>query len=69
MTHLQEALQTCESSQAPVCWFRLILVIPGGPPSVVQPLIETNTPELDLIRKFAALPARLRLAKAGLREL
>ncbi|KAJ5469896.1 hypothetical protein N7530_007253 [Penicillium desertorum] len=34
-----------------------LLVIPGGPPSVVQPLIETNTPELDLIRKFAALPA------------
>ncbi|KGO40448.1 DJ-1 domain, InhA-type [Penicillium expansum] len=34
-----------------------ILVIPGGPPSVVQPLIENNTPELDLIRKFAALPA------------
>jgi transcriptional regulator GlxA family with amidase domain len=34
-----------------------ILVIPGGPPPVLQPLIETNAPELDLIRKFAALPA------------
>ncbi|OQE82691.1 hypothetical protein PENNAL_c0035G01350 [Penicillium nalgiovense] len=34
-----------------------LLVIPGGPPSVVQSLIETNTPELDLICKFAALPA------------
>ncbi|EKV10834.1 ThiJ/PfpI family protein [Penicillium digitatum] len=33
-----------------------ILVIPGGPPSVVQPLIENHAPELDLIRKFAALP-------------
>ncbi|CAI7601169.1 unnamed protein product [Penicillium glandicola] len=32
-----------------------ILVIPGGPPSVVQPLVENNPPELDLIRKFAAL--------------
>lgn len=34
-----------------------ILVIPGGPPAVLQPLTEKNAPELDLIRKFAALPA------------
>ncbi|CAI7599462.1 unnamed protein product [Penicillium discolor] len=34
-----------------------ILVIPGGPPAVLQPLIESYAPELDLIRKFAALPA------------
>ncbi|KAJ5958080.1 uncharacterized protein N7479_005230 [Penicillium vulpinum] len=34
-----------------------ILVIPGGAPSFLKPLIENNTPELDLIRKFAALPA------------
>ncbi|KAJ5451649.1 DJ-1 domain InhA-type [Penicillium cf. griseofulvum] len=34
-----------------------ILVIPGGPPPILQPLIENNAPELDLIRKFAALPA------------
>ncbi|KAJ5853401.1 hypothetical protein N7534_005944 [Penicillium rubens] len=39
-----------------------LLVIPGGPP----PLIETNTPELDLIRKFAALPAD---ASSGTRTL
>jgi transcriptional regulator GlxA family with amidase domain len=34
-----------------------ILVIPGGPPSVLQPLLESNAPELELIRKFAALSA------------
>lgn len=33
-----------------------ILVIPGAPPSVVQPLIEGDTPEVDIVRKFAALP-------------
>jgi len=33
-----------------------ILVVPGGPPSVVHPLINANGPELDLIRKYAALP-------------
>lgn len=33
-----------------------ILVVPGGPPSVVQPLVEGNAPEVDIIRKFAALP-------------
>ncbi|KAJ5146473.1 uncharacterized protein N7515_001037 [Penicillium bovifimosum] len=32
-----------------------ILVIPGGPPSAMQPLLEGNGPELELIRKFAAL--------------
>lgn len=34
-----------------------ILVVPGGPPSVVQPLVERNAPEVDIIRKFAALPS------------
>ncbi|KAJ5135136.1 uncharacterized protein N7515_004414 [Penicillium bovifimosum] len=33
-----------------------ILVIPGGPPSALQLLVENNAPELELIRKFAALP-------------
>jgi transcriptional regulator GlxA family with amidase domain len=33
-----------------------ILVIPGGPPSILEPLLGDNVPELDLIRKFAALP-------------
>ncbi|KAJ5586733.1 ThiJ/PfpI family protein [Penicillium hispanicum] len=33
-----------------------ILVVPGAPPSVIQPLIENNAPEVDFIRKFAALP-------------
>lgn len=34
-----------------------ILVVPGGPPSVVQPLVEGKAPEVDIIRKFAALPS------------
>ncbi|OQE35504.1 hypothetical protein PENCOP_c013G08422 [Penicillium coprophilum] len=34
-----------------------ILVVPGGPPPILQPLIENDALELDLIRKFAALPA------------
>lgn len=33
-----------------------ILVVPGGPPSVVQPLVEGNAPEIDIIRKFATQP-------------
>ncbi|KAJ5089077.1 ThiJ/PfpI family protein [Penicillium argentinense] len=33
-----------------------ILIVPGGPPAVVKPLIEGNAPEVDMIRKFAALP-------------
>ena len=33
-----------------------MLIIPGGPPSVVQPLVESNAAEVDMIRKFAALP-------------
>ncbi|KAJ5908616.1 ThiJ/PfpI family protein [Penicillium taxi] len=33
-----------------------LLVVPGGPPSVVSPLLENNSPEVDFIRKFAALP-------------
>lgn len=36
-----------------------ILVIPGGPPSVVLPLTYGNPPELEIIRKFAALPQSL----------
>ncbi|CAI7600512.1 unnamed protein product [Penicillium manginii] len=33
-----------------------MLVVPGGPPAVVQPLVEGNAPEVNIIRKFAALP-------------
>lgn len=33
-----------------------MLLVPGGPPSVIQPLVEGNAPEVDIIRKFAALP-------------
>ncbi|KAJ5851429.1 uncharacterized protein N7529_010814 [Penicillium soppii] len=33
-----------------------ILLVPGGPTSVITPLIDANGPELELIRKFAALP-------------
>lgn len=33
-----------------------VLIIPGGPPSVLKPLLNHGVPELDLIRKFAALP-------------
>ncbi|KAJ5563038.1 hypothetical protein N7535_002514 [Penicillium sp. DV-2018c] len=33
-----------------------ILVIPGGPPSALQPFLVDNAPELELIRKFATLP-------------
>ena len=34
-----------------------ILVVPGGPPSVLEPLINGDAPEVDIIRKFAALPS------------
>ncbi|CAI7608861.1 unnamed protein product [Penicillium bialowiezense] len=34
-----------------------ILVVPGGPPSVLHPLVEGNGPELDLVRKFSNLPS------------
>ncbi|OJJ32849.1 hypothetical protein ASPWEDRAFT_185315 [Aspergillus wentii DTO 134E9] len=33
-----------------------ILVVPGSSPSIVKTLIGSNSPELDLIRKFATLP-------------
>ncbi|KAJ6110772.1 ThiJ/PfpI family protein [Penicillium sp. IBT 16267x] len=32
-----------------------ILVVPGGPPSVVQPLLEEGSAEVDVIRRFATL--------------
>lgn len=32
-----------------------MLVIPGGPPSVIQPLLESSA-EVDVIRRFATLP-------------
>lgn len=32
-----------------------MLVVPGGPPSVIQPLLE-GSPEVDVIRRFATLP-------------
>jgi len=34
-----------------------VLVIPGGPPKVIMPLIESGSPELQLIRNFAELSA------------
>ena len=33
-----------------------MLVVPGGPPNMIQPLLEDNSPEVDFIRKFANLP-------------
>lgn len=33
-----------------------ILVVPGGPPSVLQPMVDANVPEVELIRRFAHLP-------------
>ncbi|KAJ5642085.1 ThiJ/PfpI family protein [Penicillium lividum] len=33
-----------------------ILVVPGGAPSVIQPLVEEGSAEVNLIRKFATLP-------------
>lgn len=33
-----------------------MLVVPGGPPAVIQPLVEGNAPEVNIIRKFATLP-------------
>ncbi|KAF3396433.1 hypothetical protein F1880_006639 [Penicillium rolfsii] len=33
-----------------------ILVVPGGPPSVLQPMVDANVPEIELIRRFAYLP-------------
>jgi transcriptional regulator GlxA family with amidase domain len=33
-----------------------ILVVPGGPPSVLLPMADANVPEVELIRKFACLP-------------
>ncbi|KAJ5688867.1 hypothetical protein N7462_003259 [Penicillium macrosclerotiorum] len=33
-----------------------ILIVPGGPPSTVQPLLEGNSLEIEIIRKFASLP-------------
>lgn len=32
-----------------------ILVVPGGTPSVIQPLVDGNGSEIDFIRRFAAL--------------
>ncbi|KAJ5992175.1 ThiJ/PfpI family protein [Penicillium sp. IBT 35674x] len=32
-----------------------MLVVPGGPPSVIQPLLE-GSPEVDVVRRFATLP-------------
>lgn len=33
-----------------------ILLVPGGPPSAIQMLIDADAPELDLVREYAALP-------------
>ncbi|KAF7715704.1 Uncharacterized protein PECH_008532 [Penicillium ucsense] len=37
-----------------------ILIVPGGPPSVIQPLTDSNIPEVKFIRTFAHLPAPVR---------
>ncbi|EPS34919.1 Isonitrile hydratase-like protein xanA [Penicillium oxalicum] len=36
-----------------------ILIVPGGPPSVIQLLAESSIPEVQLIRAYASLPATL----------
>lgn len=36
-----------------------ILVVPGGPPAAVMPLTNGDNPELEIIRRFAALPLSL----------
>jgi transcriptional regulator GlxA family with amidase domain len=46
-TLLEQALQNIHEYD--------ILVVPGGAPSVVQPLVNGNGPEIDFIRRFAAL--------------
>ncbi|KAJ5626627.1 ThiJ/PfpI family protein [Penicillium herquei] len=33
-----------------------MLIVPGGPPSVVQPLLQGECAEVDLIRRFSELP-------------
>ncbi|KAJ5831824.1 ThiJ/PfpI family protein [Penicillium riverlandense] len=35
-----------------------ILIVPGGPTSVIHTLLDTGAPELDVIRKFSGLPQR-----------
>ncbi|RJE18738.1 ThiJ PfpI family protein [Aspergillus sclerotialis] len=34
-----------------------ILLVPGAPPAIVKPLIDSNSPELDIIREYATLPS------------
>ncbi|KAJ5223370.1 ThiJ/PfpI family protein [Penicillium chermesinum] len=34
-----------------------MLIVPGAPPSVIQPMVESGTAEIDLIRQFARLSA------------
>lgn len=45
---LQDALESISNYD--------ILIVPGGPPSVLQPMVNGNVPEIELIRKFARLP-------------
>lgn len=44
-----------EQATAEACTFDILLV-PGGPPEVIAPLWQTETPELIFVRHFAALP-------------
>ena len=34
-----------------------ILLVPGAPPAIVKPLIDSDPPELDIIREYATLPS------------
>ncbi|RHZ57243.1 isonitrile hydratase-like protein xanA [Aspergillus thermomutatus] len=35
-----------------------IMIVPGGPPSLINPFVASNPPEVDLIRSFATLPPK-----------
>ncbi|EAW14837.1 isonitrile hydratase-like protein xanA [Aspergillus clavatus NRRL 1] len=47
---LDEALQTIADFD--------ILIVPGGPPSLITPMVASNPLEVELIRKFATLPPK-----------
>jgi transcriptional regulator GlxA family with amidase domain len=35
-----------------------MLIVPGGPPSIIMPLLDRESPEMRLIRAFSSLPSR-----------
>ncbi|KAF2195907.1 class I glutamine amidotransferase-like protein [Zopfia rhizophila CBS 207.26] len=35
-----------------------ILIVPGGPPNVIIPLLEKDSPEMRLVRSFASVPCK-----------